>query len=50
MEKKCSMCNNTNIWVFKILILFILIFIFYFSIVYYYKSLNNIKQRELSGL
>jgi|688.fasta_scaffold31655_2 hypothetical protein len=50
MLKKCNSCSNINIWIFKIFMLIILILIFYLSILYYYKSLNNIKHNESKGL
>ena len=49
MKETCNTCTNTNIWIFKIFMLILLVLIFYLSIVYYYKSLNNIKQSESKG-
>ena len=49
MKNSCNSCNNSQTWILKLSLLLLMLIIFSISIIYYYKSLNNMKHRELDG-
>lgn len=49
MKSSCNSCNNPRTWILKVSLLLLMLIIFSISIIYYYKSLNNIKHNELDG-